>query len=96
MSKAKKNPHWGSTLDEFLDEEGIREAAKTEAVTRVVAWQLSEEMKRQGITKARLAEMMKTSRAQIDRVLKAKGNVTIETLQRAAELVGRKLRLELV
>jgi antitoxin HicB len=96
MSKAKKNPHWGSTLDEFLDEEGIREAAKTEAVTRVVAWQLSGEMKRQGISKARLAEMMKTSRAQIDRVLKAKGNVTIETLQRAAELVGRKLRLELV
>jgi hypothetical protein len=96
MKKAKKNPHWGSTLDDFLDEEGIREAAKTEAITRVVAWQLSEEMKRQGISKARLAEMMKTSRAQIDRVLKAKGNVTIETLQRAAELVGRKLRLELV
>ena len=94
MSKTKKNPHWGSTLDEFLDAEGIREAAKTEAVTRVVAWQLSEEMKRQGISKARLAELMKTSRAQIDRVLKAKGNVTIETLQRAAELVGRKLRLD--
>jgi antitoxin HicB len=96
MSKAKKNPHWGSTLDDFLDEQGIREAAKTEAVTRVVAWQLREEMKRQGISKARLAEQMKTSRAQIDRVLNAKGNVTIETLQRAAELVGRKLRLELV
>ena len=27
MSK-KRNPHWGSTLDEFLDEEGIREAAR--------------------------------------------------------------------
>jgi len=96
MSKAKKNQHWGSTLDDFLDEEDIKEAAKTEALTRVVAWQLSKEMKRQGITKARLAELMKTSRAQIDRVLNAKGNVTIETLQRAAELVGRKLRLELV
>jgi antitoxin HicB len=34
---SKKNPHWGSTLDEFLDEEGIREAAKAEAITRVVA-----------------------------------------------------------
>jgi DNA-binding phage protein len=96
MSKMKKNSHWGSTLDEFLDEEGIREAVKTEAVTRVVAWQLKEEMKRQDLSKARLAELMKTSRAQIDRILKAKGNVTIETLQRAAELVGRKLRLELV
>lgn len=96
MSKRKKNPHWGSTLDDFLDEEGIREAAKAEAITRVVAWQLGEEMKRQGMSKARLALLMNTSRAQVDRILKAKGNVTIETLQRAAELVGRQLRLELV
>ena len=96
MSKKKKNPHWGSTLDDFLDEQGTRDAAKTEAVTRVVAWQLREEMKRQGLSKAKLAEQMKTSRAQIDRVLNARSNVTIETLQRAAELVGRKLRLELI
>jgi antitoxin HicB len=91
-----KNPHWGKTLDEFLAEQGIRESAKAEAITRVVAWQLSQEMERQGITKARLAELMHTSRAQVDRILKAKSNVTIETLQRAAALVGRELRLELV
>lgn len=91
-----KNPHWGSTLDEFLHDEGIREAAKAEAVTRVLAWQLGEEMERQGMTKARLAELMNTSRAQVDRILKGQSNVTIETLQRAASLVGRELRLELV
>jgi antitoxin HicB len=96
MSRPKKNPHWGSTLDDFLAEEGIRESAKAEAVTRVVAWQLSQEMKRQGMSKTHLAELMNTSRAQVDRILKAKGNVTIETLQRAAKLVGRQLRLELV
>ena len=92
----KKNPHWGTSLDEFLGKEGIREAAKAEALTRVVAWQLNQEMERQGITKAVLAERMHTSRAQVDRILKAKGNVTIESLQRAAALVGRELRLELV
>ena len=96
MNRTKKNPHWGSTLDDFLDEEGIREAAKAEAVTRVVAWQLNEEMKRQGMSKARLAQLMNTSRAQVDRILKAQGNVTIETLQRAAAFVGRQVRLELV
>ena len=48
------------------------------------------------MTKAKLAELMQTSRAQVDRILKAKGNVTIETLQRAAAMVGRELRLELV
>ena len=91
-----KNPHWGTTVDDFLSEDGIREAAKAEAVTRVVAWQLMQEMERLGMTKAVLAERMHTSRAQVDRILKAKGNITIETLQRAASLVGRELRLELV
>lgn len=48
------------------------------------------------MTKAKLADLMHTSPAQVDRILKARGNVTIETLQRAAALVGRELRLELV
>ena len=48
------------------------------------------------MTKAALAERMHTSRAQVDRILKAKGNITVETLQRAAAFVGRELRLELV
>lgn len=93
---SKKNPHWGTPVDTFLSEDGIREVAKAEAVTRVVAWQLTQEMERQGMTKATLAEKMQTSRAQVDRILKAKGNITIETLQRAAALVGRELRLDLI
>jgi len=92
----ENNPHWGTTVDAFLIEEGISDAAKTQAVTRVIAWQLAQEMARQGITKAALAERMHTSRAQVDRILNAKGNITIETLQRAAALLGRELRLELV
>jgi antitoxin HicB len=91
-----KNQHWGSTLDDFLHEEGIYEAAKVEAATRVISWQIAEEMRKRGITKTQMAEQMHTSRAQVDRILKAKGNVTIETLQRAAMLIGRELRLELV
>ena len=89
------NPHWGSTLEDFLKEEGIYQAAKTTALLRVVAWQLVQEMARQGLSKTELAARMHTSRAQLDRVLKAEGNVTIETLQRAAALVGRELHVEL-
>jgi antitoxin HicB len=88
------SPHWGSTLEEFLDEEGIREEATTGAIKRVIAWQLAEEMKRKSITKARLADLMHTSRAQVNRILDPdKGNVTIETLQRAAHLLGRTVKL---
>jgi antitoxin HicB len=39
---------------------------------------------------------MHTSRPQLDRVLKAKGNVTIQTLQRIASLLGRQLRVDLI
>jgi transcriptional regulator with XRE-family HTH domain len=53
-------------------------------------------MQRQGMTKVKLAALMRTSRAQVDRILGGKGNVTVETLQRAAALVGRELKLELV
>jgi antitoxin HicB len=90
------NPHWGTSLDQFLAEDGHLAEQKAEALTRVIAWQLEQEMQRQGITKSALAERMHTSRAQVDRILKAKGNVTIESLQRAAALVGRQLRIELV
>lgn len=91
----RTNPHWGSSLDDFLKEEGIYQTTKTAAVLRVVAWQLAQEMERKGISKTDLAAQMHTSRAQLDRVLKAEGNVTVETLQRAAALVGRELRVEL-
>ena len=46
MSEETANPHWGSTLDDFLDEEGIREETTTAAIKRVIAWQLAEEMRR--------------------------------------------------
>jgi predicted XRE-type DNA-binding protein len=89
--------HVGSSLESLLEDEGILESATTKAVKRVVAWQLAEEMKTRRITKKRLAELMRTSRAQVDRILDPeKGNITIESLQRAAALLGRRVRLELV
>ena len=66
------------------------------AIKEVLAWQLAEAMKAQNLSRKRLAERMQTSRSQIRRLLDPKdGNVTIATLQRAARMVGRTLRLEL-
>ena len=94
---AKKNPHIGSSFESWLDETGIREDVTTAAIKAVIARQLASEMKKQGITKPKMAELMKTSRAQIDRLLDPdNGSATIESLQRAARIVGRELRLELV
>jgi predicted transcriptional regulator len=96
MAERKQNRHRGSSLDEFLEQEGVLPEFQARAIKEVTAWQLAEAMKERGLTKAALARLMHTSRTQVDRVLDPEnGNVTIETLQRAAELVGRRLQLEL-
>jgi antitoxin HicB len=94
---AKKNPHIGSSFENWLDEEEIREEVTAAAVKAVIAHQLAKEMKKKKITKQRMAELMKTSRAQLDRLLDPdNGSATIESLQRAARIVGRELRMQLV
>jgi antitoxin HicB len=91
------NTHIGSTFESWLDETGLREEVTTAAVKAVIAHQLADEMKKQHITKKRMAELMNTSRAQIDRLLDPdNGSATIDSLQRAARIVGRDLSLQLV
>jgi predicted XRE-type DNA-binding protein len=86
-----------TTLDDVLKEDGKLEEFEAVAIKEVLAWQIAEAMKTQNISRKRLAERMKTSRSQISRLLDPKdGNVTLATLQRAAKIVGRTLRLELV
>jgi len=86
----------GSSIDDFLKDEGIFEEAQALAVKEVVAWQLAQAMKKRKISKARMAAMLKTSRAQVDRILNPKNDITLSSLQRAAALVGRRVVIELV
>jgi predicted XRE-type DNA-binding protein len=98
---AKKKTHRSTdeltTLDDFLKQEGKLEEFEALAIKEVLAWQIVAAMKTQNLSRKRLAERMGTSRSQIGRLLDPKdGNVTLATLQRAARIVGRTLRLELV
>ena len=91
------NKHRGPTLDSFLEDEGVLGEFQARAIKEVIAWQLADAMKERKLSKNHLATMMHTSRTQVDRVLDpSNGNVTIETLQRAAAVVGRRVQLELV
>jgi DNA-binding Xre family transcriptional regulator len=93
----KKNPHIGSSLDEFLKEEGIREDATNYAVKRVLAWQIEAAMKEMGFTKTEMARRMGTSRAHLDRLLDPENDrVQLDTVERAASVLGRRVRLVLV
>jgi antitoxin HicB len=93
----KKKGRIGSSFDDFLKEEGIYEEVTARAIKRVIARQLDALMREQGLTKSALAKRMDTSRAQLDRLLDPDNeSVTLATLTRAAQAVGRQLRMELV
>jgi predicted XRE-type DNA-binding protein len=86
-----------SSLDDLLKQDGKLEEFEAVAIKEVLAWQLGEAMKAGNLSRRRLAERMKTSRSQVNRLLDpSDGNVTLTTLQRAAKIVGRSLKLELV
>jgi DNA-binding phage protein len=95
MAKGK-HPRIGSSFDEFLGKAGIQSEVTAAAIKRVIAYQLAQAMESQGLTKSAMAERMGTSRQQLDRLLDpANESVTLQTLQRAAKAVGRRLRVEL-
>ena len=91
---SKKN--LGTSIDDFLKGEGIFEKAQAQAIKEVVAWQLAKAMKKKRISKSRMAALLKTSRSQVDRILDPKRDITLGSLQRAAALVGQRVRVELV
>lgn len=92
----KKNKHIGSSLDDLLKEEGIFEEVEAGAIKKVIAWELTQAMEKKHISKTTMATRLKTSRTQVNRILNATSDVTLSSLQRAAALVGRRLKIELV
>ena len=89
--------HVGSSFDSWLQEEGILEETTSAAIKRVLARQITEAMKEQGLSNAEMARRMHTSRAAVVRLLDPQNEaVTLSTLSKAAQAVGRELYLELV
>jgi DNA-binding Xre family transcriptional regulator len=92
-----KNKYRGSSFDDFLKEEGILEEVELKAAKRAVALQLEKLMKSQSLSKKAMAGRMHTSRAAVDRLLDTSNpSVTLSTLGKAARVLGRKLKIELV
>jgi antitoxin HicB len=96
MKKTKKNPHRGSRFEDFLAEDGTLDDVTATATKRVLAWRISELMKKQRVTKSAMAKRMKTSRAALDRLLDAENtSVTLQTMGRAAAALGKQLSVTL-
>jgi DNA-binding Xre family transcriptional regulator len=90
------NEHIGSNFDDFLAEEGLLAEAETVAVKRVIAYQVDQMMKEQNLTKTEMSRRMNTSRAALERLLDpANQSITLQTLERAAKALGRRLQITL-
>jgi antitoxin HicB len=93
---AKRNPHIGSNFDDFLKEEGIFEEVQAKALKRALAEQIQESMSAAKISKVKMAELMSTSRSQLDRVLDPENiSVQLDTLMKAASAVGKTVEIKI-
>jgi len=88
--------HIGSNFDNFLKEEGLLEEVTTSAIKRVISYQLKKAMEERNVTKQKLADMMSTSRASLDRLLNPENtSITLKTLGKAAHALGKKIVVDL-
>ena len=92
-----KNKYIGGSFTDFLEEEGIKEEVYNEAIKQVIAYQMQEIIEQRKITKVSLARQLETSRTAVDNLLDpTNDSVTLATLKKAADVLGKKLKLELV
>ena len=92
-----KNKYIGGSFNDFLEEEGIKEEVYNEAIKQVIAYQMQEIIEQKKITKVSLARQLETSRTAVDNLLDpTNDSVTLATLKKAATVLGKKLKLELV
>jgi len=92
-----KNKSIGSSFDDFLVEEGISDEVEAGAIKKIIAYQLQEAIEKEHLTKTALAIRLETSRAAVDRILDPENeSITLLTLKKAANVLGKKLRFELV
>lgn len=92
----KKNKHIGSTLDSYLQEQGLLEHTEAVAIKRLIAYQLKAYLEEEGMTQTELASRMKTSKSAVNRLLNPNNSsVTLQSLINAAQALGKTLSLSI-
>lgn len=94
---AKRGKQIGSSFEDFLKADGSADEINAAAIKRVIAWQLEQAMEKDMISKNKMAKAMNTSRSQLDRILDPENSrIQLDTVIKAAHVLGRELRIELV
>ena len=85
-----------SDFDTLLEEDGTLAEVETVAIKRVIAYQVAQEMKAQNISKTKMAQLMDTSRAVVDRLLNpTHSSLTLHTLESASLALGKTLHISI-
>lgn len=93
---AKHNQYLGSSLDNLLEETGELLEVNISAIKHMIAWEITQKMDAEHISKTKMAKLMGTSRSALDRVLDpANTSLTLQTLDKAARAMGKTLHIEL-
>ena len=93
---AKRHPHVGSNVDDFLNDEGMFDEVQAKALKRALSEQIEESMQAANISKVKMAELMATSRSQLDRVLDPENiAIQLDTLMKAARAVGKTVEIKI-
>ena len=85
----------GQNFDDFLKEEGIYDDVNELAAKKLISYQLQQAMLDQKLTKSIIAKRMKTSRVAVDNILDPGFNTSIDSLERFAYALGKKLTISL-
>ncbi len=88
----RENPHFGKTLNEFLEEEGMLEHTQAVALKRMIAYRINDLLKQANVSQAELARRMGTSKAAINRLLNPNNtSLSINTLIKVTQALGKKI-----
>ncbi len=93
----KNKKHVGSTFESFLEEQGILEEVNVAAIKTVIAQNLKKYMIEMDLTQTEMAKKLQTSRTGLQRLLDPENySVTLLTLNRAANVLGKKVTMNLI
>ena len=91
------NTYIGSSLDDFLQDEGLREEVYSIAIKRTLAMQIEQARLEQDMSKSEMARRMKTSASQLSRLFDPDNDrIQLDTLMKAAAALDLSLEFRLV
>lgn len=97
LAEETKSQSFGSSFDDFLEEENMLAEVEALATKRVIAYQIQQSMKDKKITKTEMAKRMGTSRSSLNRLLDPLNNsVSLATIESAVIALGKRLHVQIV